>query len=1227
MDIATKLQRLKQLHDTGLITEEEYRAGKDEILAQFVKTKTENPGHNPLHAAMPETVMLAAAPDKTSTRDRTVERSMTGKPAPQGAFHAGDVIDRKYKIVELLGEGGMGGVYRVEHLLLPDRKFFALKVLHPHLSQDPNLKKRFLREVQIAMEFTHENALQIREYGETEEGLQYFTMDFSPGISLKDIIATQGPIEETRALAIIRQILSALQVAHRKEILHRDLKPANIMVETRFGQDHALVLDFGIAKAANSGEITHITQCGVIGTPYYMSPEQATAEKDLDARSDIYSIGVILYEMVTGQLPFEGKTFVEILMARVCKDPLPPRAVKPDISEGMENIIVKALEKERDRRMASAGEFIEMIDRALAASRVKPTACRRSFFKRALALFFIAALIASGSLAVWYGVWDLEIPDFLSPAVDHRVPVGPEISETGRPKREFIREAFSMMKNARRGGSPYARSPVRKRDGQSGREERERQYRELVKAENLPADAIALSRRLQAIADFSAGVNDRKMSDELAAQRDFLLEHARRTIVKKATAMAKAKKLAGAVGEIQSYCEIAELREFCRTLQRTVIAEAIAEWRQEEDYRGGAEALSELLAKNSPIDADLAGHLLSFIYRDILRETAARDYVSARQRAIFYQAKSTGFPGEISETIRVLTGQVEVERKYWEKLTGGLLEMAAARGRYRLGYSPGGQATPLRKKGKIDCSQEELNKTGKFKVGKTGLDVTSLTQESHRTILSETPGKMSEDEMAYGYALISLRSGAPVDVRSDEAGIRYRLGLALLAQRRYPQAMEAFDAALAIDPAHDALVRRGDAHYGMKKYAGALRDWDQALREGYRDRDTLYAKLRSLAQEKVGPDILSDLAKSEVDEIRLAVAQNPQAASGTLLKLARDARPQVRKAAVATADTSVRLRIARHADTAADVLDRLARDPDVGVRMAVAGHASAPGNALQLLCQDPEKKVRLAVAANPKTSEDVMARMAREGDAEVRKQILSRPRVPPQVLSEIARQDISLLALVVEKAPAQNAKKYQDADYFGQMQHDEPYGLGKYTWHNGDIYLGQFEKGKPHGRGMFSWADGRKYTGQWEDGVIHGKGTLLMPDGSHYEGDLVRAKKQGQGIFVWADGLRYEGQYRNDAITGKGKMTWPNGNKYEGEFENGKYQGHGAYTLIEGEKYEGQYRDGKPHGRGTYTWPNGNRYAGEFLNGKFHGYGTLHGPDGKIIQQGIWVAGEYKDKP
>ncbi len=275
----------------------------------------------------------------------------------------GQTIQGKYKIIEKIGQGGMGVVYKVEHLLTPG-KFFALKLIHPHLSQDPMVKKRFLREVEMALNFVHENAVQIRDFGNLETGELYFTMDFIDGKSLKDILREEGRLEPARAINLIIQVIRALGKGHEQGIVHRDIKPDNILItKTRHGQEQAMVLDFGIAKAfeGDGGTLTQVG--GIVGTPKYMSPEQIQGQQ-VDHMTDLYSAGVILYEMITGRVPFEGDSTTAIMLKHIGAQPMSPRKICPDLNLPieLEHVVLRALAKDKRSRFQSAQDFIQALE-------------------------------------------------------------------------------------------------------------------------------------------------------------------------------------------------------------------------------------------------------------------------------------------------------------------------------------------------------------------------------------------------------------------------------------------------------------------------------------------------------------------------------------------------------------------------------------------------------------------------------------------------------------------------------------------------------------------------------------------------------------------------------------------------------------------------------------------------------------------------------------------------
>jgi serine/threonine-protein kinase len=273
----------------------------------------------------------------------------------------GRVIAGRLRIERLLGVGTMGKVYRAEHLALAQP--VAVKVLHRHLMGDESLARRFQREAKSAFALRHPNSISIHDFGATEEGMLYIAMELLGGRSLHDVLADAGPLPPERIERILSQVCLALDAAHFQRIVHRDLKPENIMVEDRRGDpDFVKVCDFGIAKVIDpqaNDPAASITLAGMVcGTPEYMSPEQARGDP-LDGRSDLYSLGVILYQMVTGRLPFTASTALGCVTRHLTEPPPPPREVRPDlrIPLRMEAFILRCLAKHADERPASALAF------------------------------------------------------------------------------------------------------------------------------------------------------------------------------------------------------------------------------------------------------------------------------------------------------------------------------------------------------------------------------------------------------------------------------------------------------------------------------------------------------------------------------------------------------------------------------------------------------------------------------------------------------------------------------------------------------------------------------------------------------------------------------------------------------------------------------------------------------------------------------------------------------
>jgi eukaryotic-like serine/threonine-protein kinase len=282
---------------------------------------------------------------------------------PQDAEHplVGQTVG-KYKIVKLLGEGGMGAVYMAEQQLGTTTRKVALKTLHKHLSHDPSIKARFDREAGTVAALEHPNTIQVYDFGSMDDGTLYLVMEFVSGKSVADVLIQEGPMPPARVENIMKQVCGSLEEAHGHGIVHRDLKPDNVVLCERAGQkDWVEVLDFGIAKRSSEHDPNEakLTQQGmVLGTPPYMSPEQFTGQP-VDVRSDIYALGVMAYEMLTGKLPWEANTAWEWASKHMTEVPTPleRQPLGSNVPAHMRSAIARALAKNKDERFGSVKEF------------------------------------------------------------------------------------------------------------------------------------------------------------------------------------------------------------------------------------------------------------------------------------------------------------------------------------------------------------------------------------------------------------------------------------------------------------------------------------------------------------------------------------------------------------------------------------------------------------------------------------------------------------------------------------------------------------------------------------------------------------------------------------------------------------------------------------------------------------------------------------------------------
>lgn len=271
-------------------------------------------------------------------------------------------IAGKYQVVSELGGGGYGKVYLVQHKELPVR--YALKLLNRQLSDDERFIERFKREAGILQRFFHPYSVPLRDFGRTDDGLYYMAMDYAEGDRLDVLISERGAFDLATVLTLMDQILEVMEAAHRAGIIHRDIKPDNIVVQTdEQGQRTIKMLDFGIAKLKEQMvSSTRTLEGATIGTPQYMAPEQAAGEVELDHRVDIYAAGVLMYEMITGKVPFLGDTVIRTLLMHITQAPPPidPELRVPDL---VEELVLRALQKDRELRFQSAAEFRRALQR------------------------------------------------------------------------------------------------------------------------------------------------------------------------------------------------------------------------------------------------------------------------------------------------------------------------------------------------------------------------------------------------------------------------------------------------------------------------------------------------------------------------------------------------------------------------------------------------------------------------------------------------------------------------------------------------------------------------------------------------------------------------------------------------------------------------------------------------------------------------------------------------
>jgi serine/threonine-protein kinase len=322
----------------------------------------------------------------------------------------GATLMGRYKVTRKVGQGGMGAVYEATHTLIGKR--VAVKVLLEKYAQREKIVQRLEQEAKLASQLRNEHIIDITDFGSTEDGRTFVVMEYLEGESLAECLARESKLPEQRILRIIQQACSALIAAHAENIVHRDIKPENLFLLRRKDQDFVKVVDFGISKSLRVSdeqeEQQRLTQTGmVLGTPLYMSPEQARGDDELDHRVDIYALGVIMYEASTGRVPFSGNNYLSVISQVLNEQPTAPREIRPELTDEFEAIVLKAMTKNRNDRYKTADEMLADVNALLddpthSTERAKITGPRKKLPAKSSGRYFlyIGAVAAVASVLV-----------------------------------------------------------------------------------------------------------------------------------------------------------------------------------------------------------------------------------------------------------------------------------------------------------------------------------------------------------------------------------------------------------------------------------------------------------------------------------------------------------------------------------------------------------------------------------------------------------------------------------------------------------------------------------------------------------------------------------------------------------------------------------------------------------------------------------------------------------
>jgi serine/threonine protein kinase/tetratricopeptide (TPR) repeat protein/TolB-like protein len=362
--------------------------------------------------------------DLSGDAQQTVAAAAPPAVISLGTIGPGAQFGPRYRIESVIGEGGMGKVYKAYDKDL-DRTV-ALKVVRPELAGDPSSMQRFKQELLLASRISHRNILRIHDLGDVA-GMKFISMAYVDGRDLHDLLTESGRLSVERVVDIAKQLASALDAAHSEGVVHRDLKPRNVLIDAT---DHVYVSDFGLAKSLEGAAATQMTRAGeILGTPKYMSPEQAEA-KPADHRSDIYSYGVILYEMATGEAPFAGDTTMQVMYQHVTQAPKNPKLVNPELPDYLSAIILKCLEKDPLKRYAQAREILHDLESATAPTRVVRLRIAETGYPK----WLLAAMAALLLLVVA----TFAIPSWRNAVLGRLVTRGDRTGAAGAPQDKYI---------------------------------------------------------------------------------------------------------------------------------------------------------------------------------------------------------------------------------------------------------------------------------------------------------------------------------------------------------------------------------------------------------------------------------------------------------------------------------------------------------------------------------------------------------------------------------------------------------------------------------------------------------------------------------------------------------------------------------------------------------------------------------------------------------------------